>query len=60
MAKVKIILKNGAEFIVECENFTVKKHSLTGELTGYNIGGIVKNRPLFVALNQIVAIVEML
>ena len=58
MTKVRVILKTGAEFVVECEKFTVKKYPFSDDILSYQVEGAMNNRPLYIATDQIAAIVE--
>lgn len=61
MAKmsIRVILKNGAEFTVKCDEFTLKQNELTGA-TGYNIKGITENKPVYLDFEQVAAVVRVL
>lgn len=59
IASVRIILKNGGEFIVKCKKFSVKENA-HGELTGYTIEGIEENSPLYLRFSEVAAIVHVL
>lgn len=54
---IKFILKNGCSFTTKCENFSVNKNGL-GQVVGCNITGIKENKPIYVELDEIVAIVR--
>lgn len=56
MNNVRFILKNGYEFVVKCENARVT--TTVGEITGYSLTGCTANRPLYVCLEQIAAIID--
>lgn len=56
MTTVCFILKNGREINVICES--AKITHIEGNITGYNLSGIKKNRPLFIALDQIAAVID--
>lgn len=59
MAKmmIRVILKNGSEFTVKCDKFTIEKNRF-GQMTGYDIGGITENKPIYLDCEQIAAIVR--
>lgn len=55
---LRIILKSGAEFSVICNgNVTLSKDAL-GSLTGYKIQGITENKPLYIDLTEVAAILR--
>ena len=56
---IRVILKSGAEFTVKCDRFTVKKNGLE-QLTGYDIRNITENKPMFLDLGEVAAIVRLL
>lgn len=56
---IRIALKSGVVFDVKCTEFTLKLDSL-GNLVGYNIKGITKNKPIYLDLEQVAAIVRTL
>lgn len=55
---MRVILKSGAEFAVKCEEFTVKK--TCGKMTGYDIKDIIENKPVYVDIDEIAAIVRVM
>ena len=56
---IRIILKNGVEFSVKCEEFALKKNGF-GEVVGYDIVGITENKPLYIAFDQVAAIIRVI
>ena len=54
---IQIILKSGAEFTVKCDSFTLKRNGLE-QVTGYDIKGITENKPVYLDLVQVAAIVR--
>ena len=56
---IRVILKSGVEFVVKCDSFSLEKTAL-GVCTGYHIDGIVENKPLYLDLGEIAAIVRVL
>lgn len=54
---IRIILKSGAEFSIKCDEFTIEKNQFE-VFTGYNIKGITENKPVYLDLEQIAAIVR--
>lgn len=61
MAKMsmRVILKSGAEFTVKCDKFTLERNGLE-QVTGYNIGGITENKPVYLDFDEAAAIVRVL
>ena len=61
MAKMsmRVILKSGAEFTVKCDKFTLERNGLE-QVTGYNIGGITENKPVYLDFDEVAAIVRVL
>jgi hypothetical protein len=45
--KVIIRFKSGFELPITCDKFSINTHTLTGEITRYDIKGITDNKPLF-------------
>lgn len=56
MRRVRFILKNGCTFTVQCEEASVTV--CNGEITGYKLSGIIQNRPLFIDIEQIAAVID--
>ena len=56
--QIRIILKNSSEFTVKCDEFNCKKNGL-GQLTGISWVGGTENIPLFLDINEIVAIIQL-
>ena len=54
---IQIILKSGAGFTVKCDSFTLQKNGL-GQVTGYDIKGITENKPVYLDIDQVAAIVR--
>lgn len=54
---IRFILTSGAEFTVECSEYTVTRNA-SGQLTGYEINGITKNKPIYVNLDCLAAMVR--
>lgn len=61
MAKMsmRVILKNGAEFTIKCDAFTIEENGLHA-VTGYNIKGITENKPVYLDFEQVAAVVRVL
>lgn len=58
--KIRIYMKNGTVLPdLECEEFTVQKNNLTGEITGYSFKGGRDPRPLFLDLSEVLTIWRM-
>jgi len=57
LMSIKFILKNGCSFTTKCENFTVNKNGF-GQVVGFDMTGIEENKPIYVDLEEIVAIVR--
>ena len=53
---VLFILKNGAEITVRCEDCKIKTYS--DIMTGYELNGIAKNRPLHINIGEIAAVID--
>lgn len=55
--KIRIYMKNGTVFPdFECDKFTTQTSNITGDLEGYKfVGGIIP-RPMFLDLNEVLAI----
>lgn len=58
MIKVRVILKCGNEFVIECEKVTVRYSTATGELTSFIYDGCTKNIPLYLNMSQVAAVVQ--
>lgn len=52
------IFKNGATLEVECESAKVFTNSVTSTITGYQIDGITRNKPLYTDLSEIACIYQ--
>lgn len=55
---IKIILKNGVSFDVKCSHFSLDK--TFGQLNGYTFDGITENKPVYLDLDQVAAIVRVM
>lgn len=55
---MRVILKSGAEFIIWCDQFTVKKDVL-GNLVGYEINGMTENKVVYLDVQQIEAVIQL-
>lgn len=56
---IRIVLKSGVVFDVKCSEFTLKQDGL-GNIIEYDIKGITENRPIYLGLEQVAAIVRTL
>lgn len=56
--KVRVIFDGGKEFTMECESAEMTRSTLTGELTNFEYNGCTKNRPLYLNLSKVIAVVE--
>ena len=52
------IFKNGATLDVECEKAKIFTEDITGKITGYQIDGITRNKPLYTDLSEIACIYQ--
>ncbi len=57
--EIRVILNSGCEFTIKCDKFTLEKNGF-GEVTGYDIGGITENKPVYLNFTQIAAIIRTL
>ena len=55
--QMRIILKNGADFIIECDKFATKNNGY-GELKEICYSGVSKNMPMFIDLKEVAAILQ--
>lgn len=53
MAKIVIRLKSGFELPIECEEAKFRTSQSTGELVGYEVKGCKNNKPIFLQLEDI-------
>lgn len=54
--KVRFILINGSDFTVHCEN--AKITTVGGKITEYTLTNVTHNRPLYIDINQIAAVID--
>lgn len=54
---IRVILKNGAEFAIKCDKFTLTRNGFQ-QVTGYNIEGIAENKPVYLDFEQVAAVVR--
>ena len=55
---VRIILKNGVDFVTECDRCIAKANGY-GQLTEIRYEGVSKNFPMFVDIKEIAAIIQL-
>ncbi len=55
---IRIILKSGIEFTVNCDKFTLNKNGF-GKITGYDISGITENKPVYLDFDEVAAIIRL-
>lgn len=48
---MRVILKSGVEFSIKCDKFTINRDGY-GNVRGYDIGGIVENKPVYLDFEQ--------
>lgn len=58
MEKIRVILKSGNEFVIECEKMTATYSTITGELEKLDYKGCAKNRPLYLDMSQVSAVLH--
>lgn len=46
--RIRIRFKSGFELPITCEEFSITKSALDGEVMAYDIKGIKDNKPLFI------------
>ncbi len=56
---IRIILKNGVEFTIKCNGFSLEKNAF-GEIASCKIDGAAENKPVYIDFEQIAAIVRVL
>lgn len=44
---MRVILKSGVDFAIKCDKFTINRDGF-GNVRGYDIGGIVENKPVYI------------
>lgn len=58
MTNIRVILKNGVEFVIPCEKCTLTKSRFTGEITSYHFQGLSNISPMYIDMTQIVAVIQ--
>lgn len=53
---MRVILKSGVDFAIKCDKFTINRDGF-GNVRGYDIGGIVENKPVYLDFEQVAAFV---
>lgn len=56
--RIRFILKNGMEIPILCDKIDLSQSNLTGELSGYYTTGAVHPRPMFIKLDEVVAVIN--
>lgn len=57
LKKIKIILQNGSEISLTCDEFSVTT-SITGQIAGYSVSGMIENKLLYIDPYSIAAIIQ--
>ena len=60
MMSFRVILRNGAEFTVKAEDLSIERNTITGELVSYSFTGITENKPCYLNISEVAAIVRLL
>ena len=55
---IRIILKNGIEFVVTCEKAACFYDKLSGEMSRFKYEGATQNIPLYLDVTQVVAVLQ--
>lgn len=56
--RIRIRFKSGFELPITCDEFSITKSALDGEIIGYDIKGIKDNKPLFIRWENIECIFQ--
>ena len=56
--RIRFILKNGMEIPILCDKIDLSQSNLTGELSEYHATGVVYPRPMFIKLDEVVAVIN--
>lgn len=56
--KIRVILKSGNEFVVECKKVSVSYSTVTGTMTKFAYEGCKKNNPLYLDISQVAAVLQ--
>lgn len=56
--KICVVLKNGFHFTIVCDEVTVKRNTLTGDIVGFSYTGAVENIPIYLRLDDVSAIIQ--
>lgn len=57
LKKIKIILQNGSEIYLTCDEFSVTR-GITGHISGYSVSGMVGNNLMYIDPCSIAAIIQ--
>lgn len=57
LKKIKIILQNGSEIYLTCDEFSVTR-GFTGHIAGYSVSGMIENKLLYIDPCSIAAIIQ--
>ena len=55
---IRIILKNGIEFVVTCEKAVCSYDRLSGEMSRFEYEGATQNIPMYLDVAQVVAVLQ--
>lgn len=58
MMTFRVILRNGIEFSVIAENLETSRNTLTGKLSSISFSNIKHNKPCYLDLDEVVAIIR--
>ena len=53
---IRVVMKSGYSFSFLCDN--LKTRSIEGELTGYSYDGAMANRPMYIRIANVDAIID--
>lgn len=56
---IRVILKSGNEFTMKCDEFTANKN-VFGQFIGYSAKGISENKPIYLDIEQVSAIIRIM
>ena len=55
---LRVLFKNGTEFTMKVEDYTVRHNNVTGDLVGFDFKSCTENVPVYIDLKQVNAIVR--
>ena len=58
MHKIRVILKGGASFVLTCSDFVVTKNLAQNSLEKITYTDTTRNKPMYVDLSEVAAIVQ--